>query len=121
MTRAAPLVGVLLVAGCASAAAPRTDGPLPGETVVRIAAKRFEFVPSEIHLKAGAPAVIELTSLDVRHGFEVSDLHVDTEIEPGRPTFIRFTPERPGAYPFHCSVFCGEGHESMGGRIIVEP
>jgi cytochrome c oxidase subunit II len=115
-------IGVLLAAGCASPA-PSSDSPpaAPPRTTVRVAARRWAYEPEEIHLKSGVPAVIELTSLDCVHGFEISDLHVDAEIHPGETTLVRLTPARPGVYPFHCSVFCGDGHESMGGRIVVDP
>jgi cytochrome c oxidase subunit 2 len=26
-----------------------------------------------------------------------------------------------GTFPFHCDVFCGEGHEEMTGEIVVAP
>ena len=125
--RALGLGAVLAVAACAGVApSPPRDAsaarpPARTEQVVQVTARKFEFVPSEIRLKAGVPAVIELTTLDRRHGFAVPDLGIDEEIAPGRPTLVRLTPERPGEYPFHCSVFCGDGHEGMSGRIVVEP
>ena len=127
MTRLLGLGAILLVAACAGVApspAGVADAPRPPartEQVVHVTAKKFEYTPSVIRLKAGVPAVIELTTLDRRHGFAVPDLGIDEEIAPGRPTVVRLTPDRPGEYPFHCSVFCGDGHEGMSGRIVVEP
>ena len=121
------LGAVLAVASCAGAApspSAVSNAARPAvraEQVVQVTAKRFEFTPSVIRLKAGVPAVIELTTLDRRHGFAAPDLGIDEEIAPGKPTVVRFTPDRPGEFPFHCSVFCGEGHEGMSGRILVEP
>jgi heme/copper-type cytochrome/quinol oxidase subunit 2 len=27
---------------------------------------------------------------------------------------------KSGTYEFHCDLFCGDGHEGMTGKIIVE-
>jgi cytochrome c oxidase subunit 2 len=32
---------------------------------------------------------------------------------------LAFTPDRPGEFEFVCDVFCGSGHEDMGGVIKV--
>lgn len=39
--------------------------------------------------------------------------HADAGLEPKR------TPDKSGEFPFHCDVFCGSGHESMTGTVIV--
>jgi cytochrome c oxidase subunit 2 len=129
MRRSVLLVAILLVPACigAGSGSSATDAPesvsppTAIEHVVKVTAKRFEFSPDVIRLKVHVPVVIELTSLDRLHGFEAPDLRIDEQIAPGAPTLVRLTPDKVGTYPFHCSVFCGEGHESMGGRIVVEP
>ncbi len=118
MTRSALVLAVASAALCSCSSTPRRDAP---EQVVHVSAKRFEFSPDVVTLKVGVPAVIELTSLDRTHGFAAPDFGIDEEIVPGRPTVVRLTPSAPGTFPFHCSVFCGEGHEGMTGRIVVEP
>ena len=40
-------------------------------------------------------------------------------IIPGVPARVRFTPEKSGTFPFLCDIFCGDGHESMSGTIVV--
>ncbi len=94
---------------------------LAAATVIQVSAKRFEFTPAVIELKAGVPIVLELTSTDRKHGFKVPDLKIDEVIEPGKVTRVSITPERAGTYEFHCSVFCGSGHEEMSGQIVVKP
>lgn len=42
--------------------------------VIKITAKKFEYSPNEIRIKAGIPVVFEFTSLDRVHGFTVPDL-----------------------------------------------
>jgi cytochrome c oxidase subunit 2 len=89
------------------------------EPVVKIAAKRFTFSPSVIHLKKGETVILELTSLDRTHGFEAPDLGLTATIKPGAPTRIKVTPTKAGSFSFHCNVFCGDGHEDMNGTIVV--
>lgn len=90
------------------------------EQVVQITARRFTFTPSEIVVKKGRPVVLEISSLDFVHGFNVPELKLRADLPPGQVTRVRFTPERAGEYPFVCDNFCGAGHEEMHGRIVVK-
>jgi cytochrome c oxidase subunit 2 len=117
---------LLLASACAHAArhdAPPAPAAAPAvaEQVIEVSARRFEFEPSVIHLKRHVPVVIELTSLDREHGFQAPELGIDEVIRPGAPTRVHLVPEREGSFDFHCSVFCGGGHEDMAGQIVVEP
>lgn len=89
------------------------------EQVVEMTAKRFEYSPSEIRVKKGVPVLLEVRALDRIHGFQAPDLGIDTTLAPGKMNEIRFTPEKTGEFPFHCSVFCGDGHSDMIGKIVV--
>jgi cytochrome c oxidase subunit II len=91
----------------------------PEERVVKIVAKKFEFIPSEIKLIKGIPVVLELTSLDVLMGFGAPDLNLRSLIIPNKVMKVNFVPDKVGTFPFICDVFCGDGHEDMGGKIIV--
>ena len=90
------------------------------ETVIRLAAKKFEYSVREITLKKGVPVVLELTSTDRVHGFKLPDFGVRSDIVPGKATRIRFTPDKTGEFVFFCDIFCGEGHEEMSGKLIVK-
>lgn len=89
--------------------------------VVKITAKKFEYSPNEIRIKTGIPTVFEFTSLDRVHGFTVPDLGgIRATIEPGKVTRVTILAPKAGTYEFHCDLFCGDGHEGMTGKIIVE-
>ncbi len=91
------------------------------EQVIKITAKKFEYSPNEIRIKKGVPVILEFTSLDRIHGFTVPDLGgVRATIEPGKVIQVRIVAPKAGTYEFHCDLFCGEGHEGMTGKIIVE-
>ncbi|HUN55045.1 MAG TPA: cupredoxin domain-containing protein [Smithella sp.] len=90
------------------------------ENVIKITAKKFEYSPNVIKLKKGVPVVLELTSLDRLHGFNCPGLSIRADINPGKVTRVKFTPVNRGTFSFFCDIFCGEGHEDMNGKIIVE-
>jgi len=91
------------------------------EKIIQVTAERFKFTPAVIELKLGEPVVLELTTLDRKHGFQVSDLNIDESIEPGKVTRVRISPAKAGTFLFHCDTFCGSGHEEMAGEIVVKP
>jgi hypothetical protein len=92
----------------------------PPEQVIKITAKKFEYSPNEITVKKGVPVTLEFVSLDVLHGFNCPGLEVRADIPPGKVTQVRLMPQKAGVFAFHCDNFCGEGHENMTGKIIVE-
>jgi cytochrome c oxidase subunit 2 len=89
------------------------------ERVIRIVAKKFEYSPAEITLQKGVPVVLELTTEDVAMGFYAPDLKIDVEIVPGKTIQVRLLPEKAGSFDVSCNIFCGDGHEDMGGKIHV--
>jgi len=91
----------------------------PEERVIRITARKFVFLPREIQLKKGVPAVLELVTADVVMGFNAPDFNVRADIIPGQVSRVRLTPEKTGTFVFLCDIFCGEGHEGMSGQIHV--
>jgi cytochrome c oxidase subunit II len=91
------------------------------EQVIKITAKKFEYNPNVIKIKAGVPVIFEFTSLDRVHGFTVPDLGgVRQTIEPGKANRVTILAPKAGTYEFHCDLFCGDGHEGMTGKIIAE-
>ncbi|MGZ6987725.1 MAG: cupredoxin domain-containing protein [Thermoanaerobaculia bacterium] len=89
--------------------------------VVHISAKRFEFTPSEVRVKKGETVALELTSEDRVHGFNLPAFKIRKDIVPKEGTRVTLTPDKEGTFPFHCDVFCGDGHEDMTGVLVVTP
>jgi cytochrome c oxidase subunit II len=88
--------------------------------LVKLRAQRFVYTPAEFRVKAGAPVVLEFTSLDFVHGFHLPDLKVRADLPPGVTTRVKLAALQPGIYEFLCDNFCGDEHEEMHGRMIVE-
>jgi cytochrome c oxidase subunit 2 len=91
----------------------------PRERVIRIEAKRFDYTPGELTLKKGEPVVLEFSSRDVLMGFNLPDFNVRADIVPGKTARVPLTPDKAGTFTFLCDVFCGEGHETMNGTLVV--
>lgn len=91
----------------------------PREQVIKILARRFTYSPNQITLKQGVPVVIELRSADVLMGFSVPDFNVRTDVVPGKVARVRLTPDKAGTFTFLCDIFCGSGHETMSGTMVV--
>lgn len=108
--RIALALAILLSAAAGSGAEPK---------VVKISAKRFEFTPAEVRVKKGETVVLELTALDRVHGFNLPAFKIRKDIVPKEVTRVTLTPGEAGTFPFHCDVFCGDGHEDMTGTLIV--
>jgi cytochrome c oxidase subunit 2 len=106
-----------LVLALAAASSTRAGEP----RVVRISARRFEFTPFEVRVKQGETVVLELTSEDRVHGFNLPAFKIRKDIVPRDVTRVTLTPDKEGTYPFHCDVFCGDGHEDMTGALVVTP
>lgn len=110
-------LAVVAVIGASSMAA--YVNAKPAERVIKVVAKKFDFSPNEIKLKKGVPVILEFTTLDVVMGFSVPELGARADIIPGQVSRLRLVPDKTGAFPFVCDIFCGSGHEDMTGTIIV--
>jgi cytochrome c oxidase subunit 2 len=91
----------------------------PKAQVRGIVARKFVYLPPEVTLKKGVPAILEFTTADVVMGFNCPDFGIRADIIPGQVARVRFTPDRVGTFVYLCDIFCGDGHERMSGKITV--
>ena len=92
-----------------------------GVRVVEVAARQFEFEPATNTVQQGEKVRLEVTSQDVTHGIGIEDFGIDQMLPPNETKTVTFTAGEPGTHHFHCSVFCGPGHNRMHGEIVVRP
>lgn len=92
-----------------------------GMRVVKVRARKFEFVPARIVVNQGDKVRLDVTSDDVTHGIAMGHFKIDQVIEPGKTVSVTFTADEAGTFGFHCSVFCGMGHMKMRGDVVVLP
>ena len=83
--------------------------------------ERGGWLPSNNNARVDEPLRLRLISDDVVHGFAVgqSDM-IPVDVLPGKPTEITLNFDRPGAYTFYCTRWCGANHWRMRGTITVE-
>ncbi len=74
---------------------------------------------NELHVPLGRPTKLLMTSQDVIHSFFVPAFRLKQDVLPDRYTTLWFTPTRVGEFRFFCSQYCGMGHASMIGRVVV--
>ena len=73
----------------------------------------------ELHIPAGRPVKLVMTSQDVIHDFSLPVLRIKQDVLPGRYTSLWFTATKPGDYHIFCSQYCGTDHSRMIGRVVV--
>ena len=63
---------------------------------------------------------LHLSSLDWNHGFSVQPVNINLQVVPGYEMVINITPDKSGDYAIVCNEYCGIGHHTMLGKIIVK-
>jgi cytochrome c oxidase subunit II len=72
---------------------------------------------NEIHIPAGKPILVRLTSADVIHDFWVPQLARKMDAVPGHPNLFWISADAPGSYGGACAEYCGAQHAWM--RLLV--
>jgi cytochrome c oxidase subunit II len=70
-----------------------------------------------MHVPAGTPVEVVVTSVDVIHAFWVPRLAGKIDALPGHVNRLRIQADQPGRYEGQCNEFCGLGHANM--RFVV--
>ena len=120
-----PLVAYALVAG-------ERLLPLPGSATPRIEAEGRQWVwtfrypdhggvetRNVLHMPAGTPVDILVTSQDVIHAFWIPRFAGKIDALPGHVNRLRIQADQPGRYAGQCNEFCGLGHAGMRFDVIV--
>ncbi|HXY69442.1 MAG TPA: cytochrome c oxidase subunit II [Gemmatimonadales bacterium] len=92
-----------------------------GSVQVVMVAMTFAFLPNEVHVPAGRPVTFRITSMDVTHGFEIAGTNANTMVVPGYVSQFTTTFAAPGEHLVVCNEYCGTGHHTMQGKVIVDP
>jgi len=75
---------------------------------------------NDLHVPAGVPVIVQLSSKDVVHSFGVPAMRVKQDAMPGMMIPVWFTPTLPGTFDIACSQLCGIGHYRMRAVVTVE-
>ncbi len=84
-----------------------------------IIAKSWEFIPSIIEVNKGDKVILNIESIDVTHGISISEFGIREYLNPRKSITLEFIADKSGEFSFFCNVYCGNGHGSMNGILIV--
>lgn len=92
----------------------------PREYVAVMVGQAWAFNPAEIRVPRGSTVTFRATSIDVLHGMNVEGTRVNLMLIPGQigESTQRF--DEPGEFLIICHEYCGIGHHTMAGKVIVE-
>lgn len=86
---------------------------------INMIAKQWNFEPGTITVNEGDNVLLNIENIDVTHGISIPDFGINENLIPGETTSIQFIADKKGVFTFYCSVYCGSGHNSMTGQLIV--
>ncbi len=92
-----------------------------GEYEAYVVASAWTFSPRELEVPVGSKVTIYVTSVDLQHGFKITDTNVNFMVVPGQVSKLEYTFDRVGDFPYICHEYCGSGHASMFGTVKVVP
>jgi plastocyanin len=90
-----------------------------------ITAKQWEFIvsPSNFVVNQGDSVTIDITSIDVQHGFFIEHYFEQLSffINKGQHRTVTFVANQPGTFTYFCTQgSCGIGHGNMSGTLTVQ-
>lgn len=62
---------------------------------------------------------LHISSKDLMHGFSLQPVNMNFQVYPGYDYVLHFKPTEAGEYRVLCNEFCGIGHHTMIGKIVV--
>jgi cytochrome c oxidase subunit 2 len=90
----------------------------PDGAEVYLRAQMWNWTPI-LKLKKGVNYKFHISSVDLMHGFSLMPLVMNFQIVPGHDNILNMTPTSTGTFHILCNEFCGIGHHTMIGKIIV--
>ncbi len=89
------------------------------ERTIHMGVRKYEWDPATVTAKKGELVRLIIHNADVKHGLVIPDLGVNQDI-PEDGAVVEFVASKVGTFEFFCSVWCGEGHMEMRGKIVIE-
>ncbi|MGI9086663.1 MAG: cytochrome c oxidase subunit II [Chthoniobacterales bacterium] len=77
-------------------------------------------VLGELHVPVDRPVIIEVSSKDVIHNFDLPSMRIAQDAIPGQIIPMWFRPIKTGSYEVVCGQLCGLGHYGMKGMFVVD-
>lgn len=91
--------------------------PPPGSDVYLLA-QMWKWTPI-LKLQKGVEYTLHLSALDVNHGFNLNPVNINFQVVPGYDYGLKIVPNAAGDFRIVCDEFCGIGHHTMVGKVII--
>jgi cytochrome c oxidase subunit 2 len=123
-----PLFIVMIMFGWGASLYFRNSQAPPGAMEIYIVGKQWMWKAqhpdgpreiNELHVPAGTPVHLIMTSEDVIHSFYIPAFRIKQDVLPGRYTNMWFQSTKPGKYHLFCAEYCGNQHSGMIGWVHV--
>jgi nitrous-oxide reductase len=92
---------------------------------VKMRVVRSNFMPDSLEFRQGDTVRFHITNVEqtlgMSHGFGVGQHDVNMDISAGDTRTVTIRMDRPGVFPFYCTVFCSALHQEMQGYFVVYP
>lgn len=123
------LMAMLMLVNATSLHAVKGQRPTEKVKEIAITAYYWSFEPSTIIVDKNDTVRLRITSVNnmmpmmtsiyPNHGIEIEGYDIDYVLPLGETVTIEFVANKNGTFHFHCSIYCGIGHEDMHGELIV--
>jgi cytochrome c oxidase subunit 2 len=100
----------------------------PADLVVNVSGMQYAWIfnypesgitSGELHMPVNRDVQLNISATDVLHAFWLPEFRLKQDAIPGRPSELRFTPNRVGEYRIVCAELCGAYHGAMKGLAFV--
>lgn len=116
------VIGVLVI-GISLFDLPYASGSAAGRTVVKVTGGQFFWTLAPNRVPAGTRVRLDVTSVDVNHGFGIYDPHGhligSVQAMPGYHNDLDLDLTEPGVYQIRCLEYCGLSHSTMESTFTV--
>ena len=87
---------------------------------IKVVMRKYSIEPAVVKVKSGEVVELEVSTLDVQHGFDIADLGIKEPVQPGKPAVFTFKAPAKGEYQITCGIICGPRHDDMRAKLVVE-
>jgi heme/copper-type cytochrome/quinol oxidase subunit 2 len=91
----------------------------PNRREFTIVAKEFRYSPTRIEVMQDDLVKLTVRSEDIAHSFTIDEYRIVKRVPAAGSTTFEFQADRPGTFPFYCTLTSDPGHKMMHGDLVV--
>jgi heme/copper-type cytochrome/quinol oxidase subunit 2 len=100
---------------------PPPEGAPVEPRVIKMDAENWKWVPNQIRVKQGNRVVLDITSRDAPHRFDLKAYGLKVPLPQDQTTRVEFVADKAGEFRWRCGRPCGDGCPKMTGTLTVFP